>query len=137
MMLFSQAHGLPVLTPSGTDEIGVVRALTVDAAAGRVTHLRVRTGRRAETVLPWEAVHAVGPGAVVVGPAGAPDEVAPHHDLLGRRVLTETGDRHGTVRDVAFDPATGRIEAVRTTLGTLPADRLVGLGDYALVVRAD
>jgi sporulation protein YlmC with PRC-barrel domain len=62
--------------------------------------------------------------------------VPPHHDLLGRRVLTETGTEHGTVLDVAFDTRTGRLLAVFTTRGELPADRLLGLGDYALVVRA-
>ncbi|GAB2887832.1 hypothetical protein GCM10027074_65230 [Streptomyces deserti] len=137
-MLLSQTRGLPVVTLAEADEIGVVRSLTVDAASGTVTHVRVRLPRsRKETVLPWDALHAIGPDAVLVRSTAAPDTVPRHHDLLGRRVLTEAGDEHGTVQDAEFDPATGRIGTVRTTLGVLPADRLLGLGDYALVVRAD
>ncbi|MEV5439280.1 PRC-barrel domain-containing protein [Streptomyces sp. NPDC052682] len=136
MMLFSQARGLPVVTLTDADELGVVRSLIVDAASGAVTHVQVRGRRpRKETVLPWDALHAVGPDAVLVRSA-APVGLPPQHELLGRRVLTEAGDAHGTVQDAVFDPATGRVQAVRTTLGELPADRLLGLGDYALVVRA-
>ncbi|GAB2727503.1 hypothetical protein GCM10027072_21860 [Streptomyces bullii] len=136
-MLLSQARGLPVVTLAEADEIGAVRALTVDAASGVVTHVRVRGRRsRRETALPWGALHALGPDAVLVRSTTAPDASPPHHDLLGRRVLTEAGDERGTVQDAVFDPGTGRIEVVRTTLGDVPADRLLGLGDYALVVRA-
>lgn len=56
-------------------------------------------------------------------------------EILGIRVLTEDGDERGTVRDIAFDPVTGRVEKLCTALGDIPGDRLVGLGDYALVVR--
>ncbi|MET9761009.1 PRC-barrel domain-containing protein [Streptomyces sp. NPDC006372] len=137
MMLFSQARGLPVLTLTEADEIGVVRSLTVDAPSGVVTHVRVR-GRHArkDTVLAWGALHAVGPDAVLVRSATAPAEVPPHHELPGLRILAETGDQLGIVQDVVFEPETGRIEAVRTVQGDLPADQLLGLGDYALVVRA-
>ncbi|MBC9727929.1 PRC-barrel domain-containing protein [Streptomyces sp. TRM68367] len=141
MMLFSQVRGLPVvsLSPGRRGrfaEMGVLRSLTVDAATGMITHLRVR-GRhpRRETVLAREAVHAVGPDAVVVRSADTAAAPPPHHDLPGRRILTEAGDERGTVLDVAFDPATGRVETLLTTRGELPAGRMLGLGDYALVVR--
>lgn len=137
MMLFSQARGLPVLTLTEAEEIGVLRSLTVDAASGVVTHVRVR-GRhsRKETVLPWGALHAIGPDAVLVRSVATPAEVPPHHELPGLRILAETGDELGTVQDVVFEPGTGRIEAVVSARGEVPADRLLGLGDYALVVRA-
>lgn len=137
MMLFSQARGLPVLTLAEAEEIGILRSLTVDAPSGVVTHVRVR-GRhsRKETVLAWGALHAVGPDAVLVRSAASPAEVPSHHELPGLRILAETGDQIGTVQDVVFEPETGRIEAVRTVRGDLPADQLLGLGDYALVVRA-
>ncbi|MFF9764547.1 MULTISPECIES: hypothetical protein [Streptomyces] len=83
-----------------------------------------------------------GPGRPGRGRPGAADRasvrpagVPPHRDLVGSRVLTECGEARGTVLDAAFDPVTARIEAVLTTLGELPADRLLGLGDHALVVR--
>jgi sporulation protein YlmC with PRC-barrel domain len=137
MMLFSQARGLPVLTLAEAEEIGVLRSLTVDAPAGVVTHVRVRRRHsRRESVLAWGALQAVGPDAVLVRSAAAPSEVPPHHELPGLRILTETGDGLGTVQDVVFEPETGRLEVIRTAHGDLPADRLLGLGDYALVVRA-
>ncbi|MFE6200847.1 PRC-barrel domain-containing protein [Streptomyces sp. NPDC057838] len=135
-MLFSEAQGLPVLTLDDAEELGTVRALTVDAASGVVTHVRVRGPHRKETVLPWGALHAVGPDAVLVRSARAPAEMPPHHELPGLRILAETGDHLGTVQDVVFEPGTGRLEAVLTVHGELPADRLLGLGGYALVVRA-
>ncbi|MER5993761.1 PRC-barrel domain-containing protein [Streptomyces viridosporus] len=138
MMLFSRVHGLPVLAPGGADRLGTVRALTVDAASRTVTHVRVRRGRlRGEIVLALGAVEAAGPdGLVVRPPDGGPSGAPPHHDLLGSRVLTECGEERGTVLDAAFDPADGRIEAVLTTFGEVPGDRLLGLGDHALVVRS-
>ncbi|BCL24754.1 PRC-barrel domain-containing protein [Streptomyces tuirus] len=137
MMLFSEARGLPVLTLTEAEELGTVKSLTVDAASGVVTHVRVRGHHsRKETVLAWGALHAIGPDAVLVRTPAEPAHVPPHHELPGLRILTETGDTLGTVQDVVFEPGTGRVEAVVTTHGDLPADRLLGLGDYALVVRA-
>jgi uncharacterized protein YrrD len=136
-MLFSQVRGLPVRGPGRDAEVGVLLALTVDAVAGTVTHLRVRTGPFGTRVLPWSALRSFGPDAVVVDVLRSPAAVPPHHDLLDRRVLTDAGERRGRVLDVAFDQDTGRVEAVFTTLGEVPPRRLLGLGDYALVVLAD
>ncbi|MGC9381420.1 PRC-barrel domain-containing protein [Streptomyces sp. MH13] len=138
MMLFTEVRGLPVVPPAGAAPLGTVTSLGVDIASGAVSHVRLRRSRfRRKSVLPWDAVREVGPAAVRVGTAAAPDTVVPRHELLGRRVLTETGTERGTVLDVAFDPETGRLLAVFTTRGEVSADRLLGLGDYALVVRAD
>lgn len=136
MMLFSEARGLPVLTLTEAEEVGTLRSLTVDAVSGVVTHVRVRGRHSKETVLAWGSLHAIGPDAVLVRTTAEPAEMPPHHELVGLRILTETGDTLGAVQDVAFEPETGRIEAVVTAHGDLPADLLLGLGDYALVVRA-
>ncbi|MEU5364131.1 PRC-barrel domain-containing protein [Streptomyces sp. NPDC005925] len=136
-MLFSQVGGLPVRGPDGQaelTEVGVLRALTVDAASARVTHLRVRAGVFGKLVLPWPVLRSFGPEGVVVGSLHFPGPAPPHHDILHRRILTDAGDRYGTVLDVAFDQVTGRVEAVFTTLGEVSPRRLLGLGDYALVV---
>ncbi|MFD6327382.1 PRC-barrel domain-containing protein [Streptomyces sp. NPDC058442] len=137
-MLFSRVRGLPVLAPGDGNRLGIVRALTVDAASGTVTHVRIRSGRlRRETVLAWADLDAAGPDMLIARPPSSTSaEPPPHHDLLGSRVLTEDGEERGTVLDAAFDPLTARIEAVLTTRGELPADRLLGLGDHALVIRA-
>lgn len=140
MMPYARLRGLPVLVTGargGVRRLGTVEALTFDVVAGAVTHVRVRRGRlRGGSVLPWSAVQAVGPEGIRVrlpdGPVAAPE----HRELIGRPVLTDAGRARGTVLDAAFDPATGRLEVVRTTCGALPAGRLRGLGDHALVVRS-
>jgi sporulation protein YlmC with PRC-barrel domain len=139
-MMFSQAQGLPVVTLGEANEIGVVKSLTIDAEAGRVSHARISGTRgRKETAIAWSALHAVGPDAVLVESDTVLDSTAPgvsaHHEALRARVLTEDGDERGTVKDIAFDPATGRVEKIYTALDEIPGDRLIGLGDYALVVR--
>ncbi|WP_121701653.1 hypothetical protein [Streptomyces sp. E5N298] len=141
MMLFTEVRGLPVVPPDGAGPLGTVTSLTVDVVTGSVSHVWWRGGRFGrETALPWDTVGAVGPGALRVrsgsGSGGASASAPSHHDLLGRRILTDTGTGRGTVLDVAFDTRTARLLALFTTRGELPADRLLGLGDYALVVRA-
>ncbi|MEV6122565.1 PRC-barrel domain-containing protein [Streptomyces sp. NPDC052077] len=137
MRLFSEVRGLPVVARGGGPRLGTVASLAVDAASGTVTHLRFRAGRlRRAVAVPWAAVAVAGPGAVELRPGAAADPAPPGHTLLGRRVLTDRGDGRGTVLDAAFDPETGRLIAVLTTRGELPAHRLLGLGDHALVVRA-
>lgn len=135
-MLFSQVPGLPVRGPDEEAEVGVLRSLTVDAASARVTHLRVRAGTFGRLVLPWPALRSFGPDGVVVGSLDSPGRVPAHHEILDRRILTDAGEQRGTVLDVAFAEDTGRVEAVFTTLGEIPPRRLLGLGDYALVVLA-
>ncbi len=140
-MLFTEVRGLPVLAPEpdGGGPLGTVSSLTVDvgSGSGSVSHVRFRDGRFGrEKALPWDAVDTVGPGAVRLRSAAVLETLPSHHDLLGRRVLVETGTEHGTVLDVAFDTRTARLLALFTTRGELPAGRLLGLGGYALVVRA-
>ncbi|MEU8590122.1 PRC-barrel domain-containing protein [Streptomyces sp. NPDC048664] len=140
MTALSEVRGLPVVTLDEAREVGVFDSVALDAPAGRITHVRV-TGRRrgSRTALAWHCLHAIGPDAVLVEsevPPGSEQPAAPG-EVLGSRVLSEDGDDRGTVRDVVFDPATGRVEKVLTTLGEVSGDRLLGLGEYALVVRRD
>ncbi|WP_405699040.1 hypothetical protein OHA99_33820 [Streptomyces coelicoflavus] len=145
MMLFTEVRGLPLLAPepAGGGPLGTVSSLTVAVGSGSVSHVRFRDGRFGrEKALPWDAVDTVGPGAVRLRSAAVLEtlpshhDLPTHHDLLGRRVLVETGTEHGTVLDVAFDTRTARLLALFTTRGELPAGRLLGLGGYAVVVRA-
>ncbi|MCW7940836.1 hypothetical protein AAW14_02165 [Streptomyces hygroscopicus] len=139
MTSYAQARGLPVVTLGDAREIGELTSLALDAVAGRLTHVLVSGRGRKETAVAWDALHAVGPDAVLVEPDFRPESVppGPRHEALGSRVLSEDGAEHGAVQDLVFDPSTGRIETVVTTLGEVRGDRLLGLGDFALVVRAD
>ncbi|MEV4442258.1 PRC-barrel domain-containing protein [Streptomyces sp. NPDC049577] len=140
VMLFSQARDCPVVSAEEATELGRVTGLTLDARTARVGHLRLSgASGRGGTALPWSEVHAAGPDAVIVrsGSAGRPvAELPPHVEALGARVLTDLGDEQGTVKDIAFDPVTGRVVTVYTALGALDGQRVIGLGPYALVVRA-
>ncbi|GGX75728.1 PRC-barrel domain-containing protein [Streptomyces minutiscleroticus] len=141
-MLFSQVQGLPVVTLGEAAELGVLASLTVEVASGHISHLRVSRPRgHQDTTIAWNALHALGPDAALVRSAAAldaePATTPVHHEMLRQRILTEAGDERGTVKDVSFDPETGRIGTVHTALGELPADSLLGLGEYALVVRAE
>ncbi|RDD91204.1 PRC-barrel domain-containing protein [Streptomyces parvulus] len=137
MMLFTEVRGLPVVpSAAGAEPFGTVASLDVDVSSGGVSRVRLRGRRlRRETALAWEAVETIGPGTVRVRSGARPEPAPDGHDLLGHRVLTEAGTSHGTVLDVAFDPATGRLLAVFTTRGEVSPVRLTGLGDHALVVR--
>ncbi|MEU9540163.1 PRC-barrel domain-containing protein [Streptomyces mirabilis] len=138
MTLFSEIRGLPVVTLGEANELGIVRSLTIDVVSGLVGQVRLSPARgRKEIAIDWSALHVIGPDAVLVRSGTALDTAPPPApvEILGVRVLTEDGDERGTVRDIAFDPVTGRVETMCTALGDIPGDRLVGLGDYALVVR--
>ncbi|MGP3737824.1 PRC-barrel domain-containing protein (plasmid) [Streptomyces sp. GDS52] len=136
-MLFSRVRGLPVPAPGGR-EPARHRAGADGRPGVRHGHPRADTerapaqGDRAGLGRPGRR----RPGHADRPPSSTSAEPPPHHDLLGSRVLTEDGEERGTVLDAAFDPLTTRIEAVLTTRGELPADRLLGLGDHALVIRA-
>ncbi|MEU5419609.1 PRC-barrel domain-containing protein [Streptomyces sp. NPDC001407] len=141
-MLFSHTRGLPVVTADEAVELGTVDALTIDTDTKCVGHLLLSGARHGgPSALPWSRVRAVGPDAVIVhstvtvGGDPAPDPAG--NRILGARVLTDLGEEHGAVEDIAFDARTGRIGTLHTTRGNVPGERLIGLGSYALVVGAD
>ncbi|MFH9089883.1 PRC-barrel domain-containing protein [Streptomyces sp. NPDC017673] len=140
-MLFSQAFGLPVITADDATTLGKVADLTVDAHDATVAAVRLSGAADRAEALPWSAVEAVGTDAVIVHSRvtaeQAQDRVPAHHRALGSRVLTEHGVEHGTVRDIAFDPVSGRLLTLYTALGEIAGARLMGLGSYAAVVRAE
>ncbi|MFD7406206.1 PRC-barrel domain-containing protein [Streptomyces sp. NPDC059866] len=139
-MFFSKTRGLPVITAGEAASLGTVADLTIDAHTASVAYLRLSGTSGHADALAWNAVEAVGPDAVIVhsriAAEAAPDKAPVHHEALGIRVLTEHGVEHGTVKDIAFAPTSGRILTLYTALGEISGDRLLGLGSYALVVRA-
>src|SRR5690349_15676705 len=111
MMMFSQALGLPVITAVDAEQLRRVESLTIDARNGRVACLRLSGAPKHATIIPWNAIEAVGRDAVIVrsrtGTDPGQSDVPAHHEALGHRVLTEHGTAHGTVKDIAFDNTTG------------------------------
>ncbi|MEU3032326.1 PRC-barrel domain-containing protein [Streptomyces incarnatus] len=139
MRLLSQTRGLPVITTAEAEELGRVEDLTVDPRTRSVVCVRLSGAPKHATTIAWELIEGVGQDAVVVrslASAGVgPHEFPTHHEILGKRVLTEHGTEHGTVKDLAFDTATGHIHTLYTALGDIPGDHLLGVGEYAVVVR--
>jgi sporulation protein YlmC with PRC-barrel domain len=140
MMLFSQARGRPVITSSEAEALGTVDDLTIDPHTKSISSVRLAADSAHHGPIAWSAVNAFGPDAVIVHSRTAAEagtvSVPEHYKALGSRVLTDLGNEHGTVEDIAFDPMTGKVETIYTSLGSVPGEHLMGLGSYALVVRA-
>ncbi|MEU1328616.1 hypothetical protein [Streptomyces sp. NPDC005865] len=152
MMLLSQTVGRPVVSASDAAHVGTVAGLVVEpggasgaggaggAGGAVVTAVRLDGVKGGGDVVAWADVHAVGPDAVVVEAATAARftsaDSSERQNLLGKRLLTELGDAAGTLADVAFDPASGRIDMLYGSRGDrIPGDRLLGVGSYAVVIR--
>lgn len=112
--------GRPVVTLGG-DDVAEVREVVFDQQAARVVGFTLRGrgflgGRRRES-LPAEAVHALGPDAVMVADEAALVEEAPflqrtgaeEGSVLGARVLTEDGVELGQVTDLVLAQADGHV----------------------------
>ncbi len=143
-MRFSEAKGHKVVSTSTASTVGKVKGFVVDPATGSVHALRLRKTEDG-TVLRWSAMTAFGVDAVTVPDAAViveDDEsvtalTGKDHDVLGKRVLTSAGDELGEVRDVDFDLETGAITAlVLKGADDVEGSRLIGVGGYAVVVRA-
>ena len=106
LLRVSEIVGRPVVTLAG-DDIAQLRDVVFDDVEGEVVGFtlakRSRFGGRLREVLPWSAVVALGPDALMVADEGAlaagplvDGADAPGHgegDVLGDRVITDAGDR--------------------------------------------
>ena len=143
-MLFSEVSGRKVVSTDTAETVGKVDGFVVDPALPGVVALIVAKSPNSGSALPWPNVRAVGADAVTVASSGAivvPDErlaelADKSHTLIGKRVLSTAGVALGALRDVDFDPATGRLAALLLDTGSVEGDRIVGAGSYAVVVKS-
>ncbi|MEO6412445.1 MAG: PRC-barrel domain-containing protein [Pedococcus sp.] len=144
-MMFSAAKGKKVVDISSADSVGTVSGFLVEPSTHLIVALRVKKAETGE-VIRWRDITAFGSEAVTVPRAGVLADTDAELEALGdksrellkKRVLTSTGDELGTVKDVDFDPATGALTAFLLNGGPdVGADRLIGVGSYAVVVRAE
>ncbi len=142
-MKFSEAKGHEVVDMSTADTVGRVRGFLVDPASRSVVALRLKKADRGD-VLRWRDLTAFGVDAVTIGDPAAitqlDDELpalsGKRRRLLKKRVLTTGGDELGHVADVEFDPDTGELTTILLQEGReLAADRLIGIGSYAVIVH--
>jgi len=127
--------GRRVVSRASAETLGEVHDLFLSLAPAAVSALQVGKGRKAGAV-PWPSIVGIGPDAVIVSDDEA---VAPHpdaHSPRGRLLLSELGNEAGTVDDIEFDDATGRLIAVSSADTVITGDRLMADGPYAIIVAA-
>lgn len=144
-MRFTEAKGHKVVDASRAETVGRVRSLLVDPRSRSVVALRLKKTDHGD-LLRWSRLSAFGHDAVTIADTSAlvekDEELEPfggkRRRLLKKRVLSTRGDELGTVRDVEFDAETGRLTTILLREGEdVSADRLVGVGSYAVVVRTE
>lgn len=143
-MRMSAVKGRRVISVSTADTVGKVSELILDPASSSVAAVRLSKTPDDADIVPWQNLKGFGEDAVTVpGPESLvqSDEritelSEKRHGVMGKRVLTDAGVDLGTVSDVAFDPATGHIDAVVLGSGEIDGDRLRSVGSYAVIVRA-
>jgi sporulation protein YlmC with PRC-barrel domain len=142
-MLFSEAKGRRVVSISTAETLGQVDEFLVDPGRRAVVAIHLKKAKGGNTLL-WPDILAFGADAVTVsGPekiAQAAGDVAllagKDHRLVGKRVLTTAGEELGEVADVDIDHEFGTVTSVLLHEGALEGERLVGVGSYAVVVKA-
>ncbi len=144
MMRFTDAVGRKVVSTSTAETVGRVAEFVVDPGQRRIVAVQVKKSAAGKS-LRWSDIAAFGEDAVTVTGVERlvdPDEavvalLGKNHHLLGRRVLDTLGDEHGKLADVEFDPATAEITGLVLANGLVPGERLVGVGSWAVVIRAE
>jgi sporulation protein YlmC with PRC-barrel domain len=142
-MLFSEALGRKVVSTSDATTVGLISGFVIDPAQRRVVALTLSKPTGGGPMLPWSGINAFGADAVtvsganaLVGPEPALAELdGKAHAILHKRVLTSAGYQVGTVRDVEFDPADGRLISLVLDERGWDGQALLGVGSYAVVVR--
>ncbi|HEX3394397.1 MAG TPA: PRC-barrel domain-containing protein [Acidimicrobiales bacterium] len=144
-MRLGDTIGTSVVARDTAETIGQVHGAVVDVASRQIVALQVGKGHKAR-LADWASITGVGPDAAVVdGEAslrsahGEREERSVKGDiaLLGGRVLTDHGDVLGALDDIEFDEQTGRIDTLVCADAFIPADRLLAVGSYAVVVAAE
>jgi uncharacterized protein YrrD len=142
-MRFSEAKGRKVVSTATAQTVGTVHAFVVDPSTRAVRALQLKKTEDGDT-LNWEDIAGFGTDAIMVdGPqriTAAADDVAAlsgkEHHVLGKKVLSSVGVDLGSVVDVEFDEATGEVTGLVLDDGDVLRAPMVGVGPYAVVVRA-
>lgn len=143
-MKFSEAKGHKVVSLATAETVGKVRGLLVDPVLRSVVAVRLKKKTDRGDILRWDNLTAFGVDAVTISDLAAVTELdadleplrGKRRRLRKKRVLTSDGDELGKVADVDFDPDTGALTNIILHEGPeIPAERLIGVGSYAVVVR--
>lgn len=156
----SRVLGLPVYCERGVRALGRVDDLLLDRSSRRVVGflLTPRPPRARRRIVPFEAVRAIGPSAILLRTpsllAVPPSRMEALHRMVGRhrkrlgvRLLDPDGVDRGTLDDLAFDPASGALLGFSVSRGLvadatrgqafLPSDFCVEWGDDGVALLCD
>lgn len=145
-MLFSDARRSDVVSTGSATKVARLEGFVVAAGPARVALLRLGKVQGEGSLVSWEDVQGFGSDAVTIPDAAVIrvpendwESAADSRDLeiVGKRVLSERGDELGEITDVDFDPETGAVTTFITRKETIGGDRLIGHGNYAVVVAVD
>ena len=151
MVSYEFVKGLPVITMAEGKQIGKVDDLVVDPERKAVSWLRLHSGGMLGGERLWvstEAVHGVGEDAVTINaeadaraPADAPEALAlvkAKRGIIGNKVITESGERLGEVRDYEFNPGTFALTSLSIPPGMgVVGDTLMITGNKVLTIGED
>ena len=144
-MMFSAAKGHKIVDTGSADTVGTVSGFLVEPSTHSIVALRVKKTETGE-VIRWRDITAFGSEAVTVPRAGVVTDTdaelealgAKARELVKKRILISAGDELGTVKDIDFDTETGALTTfLLDGAPDVSADRLIGVGSYAVVVRAE
>ncbi len=140
---FREAHGRKVVSRATAEALGELSHMVVDSSRRRVSAVVVSKGKKHAFVVDWEHISGFGPDAVMVESEDTLRPPADDHEqeavdgkleLVGKRVLSERGNDHGSITDVEFDPDSGDVGSVLVGEERIPATDLLGVGSYAAVL---
>lgn len=143
-MRLKAARGTKVVNLADAETVGTVDGYVIDPARHAIVALRLGKVGDDRRFLSWTALQAFGPDAVTVG---GTDRLRPVADdlekraaskdlqVVGKLVLSQSGNALGKVEDVEFDPESGAIVTfLLDDASAVSGDRLLGVGSYAVVV---
>lgn len=127
MKTIHELLGMPLVAVAEGVRLGTLRGLDFNAADGQIRGLYFAgAAGRADGVLPWSAVVAVGADAITIeslnaiaAPETGPDPTPPAGDVRERPVVTVSGTRIGKVTGYDVDETTGRVERYHVATGGL------------------
>ncbi len=123
--------GKDVLSLAQGIRVHTVKDLIIGEGNDAIVALLVDEGGllNSSTVVPIEAVHSFGKDAVVIADASAVVAASSYprvnsilgrkESLLGKKVFTHTGEQLGSISDMYFEEATGRIGGLEVSGGKL------------------
>ncbi len=134
----------PVLDVATATTVGRIDDVVVDPASRQLLGFTLRKTPGKASWLPWDRLQAMGADAATVDTVDAltegPEEDTPpalrRGKVIGGVVLTSGGLSLGTLADIEFDPGSGLVTSLVLDGGrSLPAESLIGIGSYAMVVH--